>query len=112
MGRLWKAGDRVTLVPYSGVVADVGSGGDTRVEFDDGPDSWVNEDCLIAGEWEVPDDRDDLARRLDAVLDLHYPSHLASGRKVCGICTDDDGDWTDWPCATVRAASTSEGTSA
>lgn len=47
-GRLWTVGDRVRLAWLAGKVVDIGSGGDTRVEFDDGIDSWIDEDCLVA----------------------------------------------------------------
>ena len=53
---------------------------------------------------------EDAVRRIDAALALHAPvDALHYGPKnthkvqVCTGCGQDDGNWNQWPCATVRA---------
>lgn len=79
--------------------------GDTELITDYLPTDEDAEFIAAAREW-VPD----AIRRIERVREIHQPIKALNTRypggkltQVCTGCGQDDGNWNQWPCATIRA---------
>ncbi len=86
-----------------------GNGSEVRYAFELKGGHRVAEFISAARE-DVPTMADALLR----VLDIHTPIDALNTRynvrqQVCTGCGTDDGNWSVWPCATVRAVTGEEG---
>lgn len=69
----------------------------------DYPPFWEDADAELTAQYRTIAPQ--LARALEAVLEVHYEEDGLNAHQVCAhrYCIDDAGDQCRWPCMTVRA---------